>query len=74
MAYNRKNHLIIVLFVQEFYKEQHDKGVPNTRIVEDLKLHNIHISLATFYNYLAIPAVRDLKRIEQIRQQQGVLF
>lgn len=74
MAYNRKNHLTIVLFVQEFYKEQHEKGIPNTKIVENLKDHNIHISLATFYNYLAIPAQRDLKRIEHVRQQQRVLF
>ncbi|PCH69410.1 MAG: hypothetical protein COC06_07645 [Bacteroidales bacterium] len=74
MAYNRKNHLINVLFVQEFYKEQNKKGVPNTKIVENLQAHNIHISLATFYNYMQIPAKRDLKRIEQIRQQQEVLF
>lgn len=74
MAYNRKNHLKIVLFVQEYYKEQHLKGIPNTKIVENLKEHNIHISLATFYNYLAIPAQRDLKRIEELKRQQPVLF
>ena len=75
MAYNRKNHLTTVLFVQEFYSEQHEKGIPNTKIVENLKeLYNIHISMATFYNYLQTPAKRDLKRIEQIRQQQRMLF
>ena len=74
MAYNRKNHLTNVLFVQEFYKEQNKKGIPNTKIVENLKEHNIHISLATFYNYLQIPAKRDLKRIEHVRQQQTLLF
>ena len=74
MAYNRKNFLTTVLFVQEFYLEQHERGIPNTKIVENLKEHNVHISLATFYNYLQIPAKRDLKRIEQQRKQQGVLF
>lgn len=74
MAYNRKNFLTTVLFVQEFYTEQHERGIPNTKIVENLKAHNIHISLATFYNYLQTPAKRDLKRIEQQRKQQGVLF
>ena len=60
--------------MQDFYTEQHKKGIPNTKIVENLKEHNIHISMATFYNYLQTPAKRDLKRIEELRQQQGVLF
>lgn len=74
MAYNRKNHLTTVLFVQKFYTEQNKKGIPNTKIVANLKEHHIHISMATFYNYLAIPAQRDLKRIEELKQQQPVLF
>lgn len=63
MAYNRENFLKNVLLVQEYYTEQNGKGVPNTRIVEDLKGKNIHISLATFYNYLAIPAQKQLKEL-----------
>lgn len=63
MAYNRKNLLKTVLFVQDYYIEQNKRGIPNTKIVEQLKEKNIHISLATFYNYLAIPAKRELKEL-----------
>ena len=74
MAYNRKNHLKTVLFVQEFYLEQNKKGIPNTRIIEDLKLHNIHISQSTFYDYLTIPAKKQIKELQRKEKQQGVLF
>ncbi len=74
MAYNRKNHLKTVLFVQEFYLEQNKKGIPNTRIIEDLKQHNIHISQSTFYDYLTIPAKKQIKELQQKEKQQGVLF
>jgi Fe2+ or Zn2+ uptake regulation protein len=71
MVYNRKNLLKTVLFVQDFYIEQNRKGIPNTKIIEQLKEKNIHISLATFYNYLAIPAKRELKELAAKEKEQS---
>ncbi|MDE5424019.1 hypothetical protein L3073_17525 [Ancylomarina sp. DW003] len=74
MAYNRKNFLEKVIYVQEYYSAQNKKGIPNTRIVQNLKELNIYISLATFYNYLATPAKREIKEIEErerLKKQHG---
>jgi len=77
VAYNRRNFLEKVIYVQEYYSIQNKKGIPNTRIVQNLKDLNIHISLATFYNYLATPAKREIKEIEErerLKQVHGDVF
>lgn len=66
MAYNRKNMLIDVLWVQERYQEGRAKGYNNREILR--RFINIEgrkpISESTLYNYLLTPAARDLKCIE----------
>ena len=62
MAYNNENNLIRIFLIQEFYKKQSAKGIPNKRIWHTVV--NIYpMSLRTFYNYLAINAKRELKEL-----------
>jgi hypothetical protein len=63
MAYNRANFLEKVIAIQNVYSEHHDRGATDTWIYKNLIWPNYYISLRTFYNYLAIPAVRELKAI-----------
>jgi hypothetical protein len=63
MAYNRENYLKRVLMVQEIYNEHHSKGVNNEYIFKHYIEPIFLISIATFYNYLAVNAKRDIKKI-----------
>ncbi len=64
MAYNRKNYLIRVLKVQEIYLEYQEKGLSNIAIWRRYIRDVYHISLTTMYNYLAVNAKGELKKIE----------
>jgi hypothetical protein len=64
MAYSRKNHLKKVLKVQEIYLEYTRKGCTNEYIFETLIRPHFFISRSTFYEYLAIPAAKELKGIK----------
>ena len=71
MAFNRRNFLNDVLWVQERYQEGKAKGYNNRQI---LRLYiNIEgrkaIAESTLYNYLLIPATRDLKRLEEAEKR-----
>lgn len=62
MAYSNKNILVRIFLVQEFYKKQSAKGIPNKRIWHTVV--NIYpMSLRTFYNYLAVNAKKELKEL-----------
>lgn len=61
MAYNRKNYLQRVLRVQEVYLKFKDKGLDNEEIFKRYISPNFFISRSTFYEYLAIPAAKELK-------------
>ncbi|MCT4613607.1 MAG: hypothetical protein N4A49_01880 [Marinifilaceae bacterium] len=77
MAYNRLNYLERIKFIQDFYKRENDNGVSNVKIIEKLKQHNIHISAATFYNYMAIPVKREIMREQakiEAKKNQPSLF
>lgn len=74
MAYNRKNFLTRVLEIQELYKEKNKLGITNVKIHQDYIFPRYHVSRATFYEYLVIPAKRDLKKIDEAEKQQLKLF
>ncbi len=74
MAYNRKNILTRVLEIQELYSEKSKLGISNVKIFNNHIFPKYKISMRTFYEYLAIPAKRDLKKIEEAEKQQLKLF
>ncbi len=74
MAYNRKNHLSTVVIIQNITKKYQKVGLNNTKIFKDYIKVQFRISKRTFDEYLGIPAVRDLKRIEEIESNQLDMF
>lgn len=73
-GYNRKNKLRQIIRVQEEYKLHANSGRTTAYIYKTYIYPKFLISQATFYNYLATPAARDLKRIEAADSQQKTLF
>jgi hypothetical protein len=69
MAYNRKNLLRRAIKVQDIYLEHRDSGLSNREIYKRYIKYRWDITEATFYNYLALPAKRDLKRLEEAEKQ-----
>lgn len=66
MAYNKKNHLRRIIDIQNIYKKHskhHQGGASDRWIFKNLIAPIYHISQATFYNYLAVPAQRELNEI-----------
>lgn len=76
MAYNRKNLLEDIIWVQDVYNEKHLLGINNRRILNDYI--NIPgrkaISERTLYYYLTVPAKRDLQKIIAAEEKQLTLF
>jgi len=63
MAYNRKNLLIRVLIIQEFYKLQNAKDVKDKDIYKIVS-NVLCISESTFYKYLAVNVKKELRELE----------
>lgn len=59
-GYNNKNKLNVIIRVQEEYLKHASSGKTITYIYKTYIYPQFLISRATFYNYLAIPAKRDL--------------
>jgi len=66
MAYNRLNHLKKVLEIQEIWNEynRNGKGHTDVWIFRNMIRDKYFISMGTFYNYLSIPAKKQIKEIE----------
>ena len=74
MAYNRKNLLRRAIKVQDVYLEHCESGLSNREIFKRYIKDRWDITERTFYEYLALPAKRDLKRLEEQEKQQMQLF
>ncbi|MGQ1889146.1 hypothetical protein ACT29H_01760 [Thermophagus sp. OGC60D27] len=72
MAYTRKNFLKKVLRVQEVYLRFKEQGITNEEIYKRYIAPHFFISRSTFYEYLAIPATKELKEIcnESVNQKK----
>lgn len=55
-----KNILEKIYIIQEYTKMQQAKGIPNTRIVQNISFV-YPISMPTFYNYMGINAKAQLR-------------
>lgn len=78
MSYSRKNYLLRVKLFQEEFIEYKKTGASNTWIWEKYfsptAPSNWKMSKRTFDEYLGVPAVRDLKKIEEEEAKQLNLF
>ena len=76
MAFNRKNLLKDIIWVQETHKEYSAKGYSNRHVLRTYinVAGRKPISERTYYEYLSTPAARDLKKIEELEAMQMSLF
>ncbi|WP_042367956.1 hypothetical protein [Bacteroides neonati] len=71
--YNRRNFLLRVRDIQRIYTEYHDRGYSDTYIYKTHIYPTYKIGRTTFYNYLATPADRDLKELDERLQREKEL-
>lgn len=64
-GYNRRNFLLRVKDIQDIYQEYHKRGCTDKYIYQTHIYPTYKIGRTTFYNYLAIPAVKELKELEE---------
>lgn len=74
MAYSRKNYLLRVVDIQTITLEHTNRGATQEWVYWNLIYPTYKISKATYYNYLAIPARRELSRMEEVKKSQLCLF
>lgn len=63
--YNRRNFLLRVKDIQDIYTKHHARGCTDKYIWQALIYPTYKIGRTTFYNYLAIPAVKELKELDE---------
>lgn len=74
MAYNRANHLKRVIEVQEEFLELQKRYDCTREIWRKYIYPRWKISERTLYSWLATPAKRDLKKIQEKKENQRKLF
>lgn len=63
MAYTPANKLQRALMVQDVYRKYSQEGVTDVYIYQHFIKSQFLIGMRTFYNYLALPASRDLQKL-----------
>lgn len=63
--YNRRNFLLRVADIQEIYKQYHGRGYTDVHIYQTKIYPTYKIGRTTFYNYLAISPMMELKKLEE---------
>ena len=63
--YNRRNFLLRVKDIQDIYTAHHAHGCTDKYIYQNHIYPTYKIGRTTFYNYLAIPAMRELRELEE---------
>lgn len=64
MGYNKINYLKKIIEIQTITMEYKNKGTFQEWIYINVIAPRFYISRATFYNYLAINAKKELKKLE----------
>lgn len=64
-GYNRRNFLLRVKDIQDIYLHHHERGCTDKFIYQNHIYPTYKIGRTTFYNYLATPAVKELKELEE---------
>ncbi|MBS2100692.1 hypothetical protein [Carboxylicivirga linearis] len=74
MAYNRRNILQRMVDIQNITLEHTNKGVTQEHVFKTIIHPQYRICRKTFYSYLGSPAKMELKRLNNVEQQQMQLF
>lgn len=64
-GYNRRNFLLRVKDIQDIYTGYHERGYTDAYIYRTHIYPVYKISRTTFYGYLTIPVVRELRELEE---------
>jgi hypothetical protein len=64
MSYSRKNKLLRIAEIQEIVSKEKRKGVTQKWVYDHIIADRFLISFATFNNYLAVNAKKELKALE----------
>lgn len=65
MGYNRRNILKRIIEVQNITLEHTKRGVSQKWVYENIIFPCFYLSPATYYNYLAMNAKAELKKMEE---------
>lgn len=72
MAYNKLNYYKRIIKIQEIVQEQYHRfGLSYKEIYFRFIENQFNISKRTFHTYLGIPAKRELKKLQEVKKQQG---
>ena len=74
MAYNKKNKYKRIIEIQNITLQYQSQGVTKEFIYKHYIYPKFFISRDCFYEYLAINAKRDLKKLEEAEALQRTLF
>ena len=73
MAYNRENFLKKVVEIKEIMRTEQKRGSTQIWVYNHLIRDRYHISLSTFNNYLAMPASRMLRELQEKQENEKYL-
>lgn len=65
MGYNRRNKLERICEIQRITLEHTKRGATQKWVYDNIIYPRFLISIATFYNYLGIPARRELNQLKE---------
>lgn len=65
MGYNRRNILKRIIEVQNITLEYTKRGVTQKWVYENIIFPRFYLSPATYYNYLAVNAKAELRKLEE---------
>lgn len=72
MAYNKVNYYKRIIKIQDITQEQYHRfGLSYKEIFHKFIENQFNISKRTYHTYLGIPAKRELKKLQEVKKQQG---
>lgn len=70
MGYNRRNILKRIIEIQNVTIEHTKRGVSQKWVYENIVFPRFYISSATYYNYLAVNAKAELRKMKEAEEAQ----
>lgn len=74
MAYTKKNKYQRIIDIQDLTLEHTKKGVTQEWVYNNIVYPTWRISRRSYYNYLSINAKSELKKLEEVKKTQLILF
>ncbi len=65
MGYNKQNKLEMICEIQRITLEHTKRGISQKWVYENIIRPRFYISISTYYNYLSVPARKELKNRSQ---------